>query len=37
LDRYPDICQNSPKNYCKDPAKHYREHGAAEHRIWGCR
>lgn len=36
LDRYPDICQNSPKNYCKDPAAHYRDHGQREGRIWGC-
>ena len=36
LDRYPDICVNSPKSYCKDPAAHYRNHGRAEGRIWGC-
>jgi hypothetical protein len=35
LQRYPDICQNS-KPYCKDPAAHYRNHGRAEGRIWGC-
>lgn len=37
LNRYPDICINSPRNYCLDPAKHYREHGRFEGRIWGCR
>ncbi|MES2857334.1 MAG: hypothetical protein V4692_15800 [Bdellovibrionota bacterium] len=37
LNRYPDICQNSPNNYCRDPLKHYNEHGRREGRIWGCR
>jgi hypothetical protein len=37
LHRYPDICINSPKNYCKDPMKHYLDHGQQEGRIWGCR
>lgn len=36
LNRYPDICQNSPRNYCLDPEKHYREHGRGEGRTWGC-
>jgi hypothetical protein len=35
LQRYPDICQASA-TYCKDPAAHYRNHGRAEGRIWGC-
>ncbi|MES3036693.1 MAG: hypothetical protein V4736_02190, partial [Bdellovibrionota bacterium] len=37
LHRYPDICLNSPKNFCKNPEKHYRQHGQQEGRIWGCR
>jgi hypothetical protein len=35
LERYTDICQNS-RPYCKDPAAHYRNHGRAEGRVWGC-
>lgn len=36
LQRYPDICQNSPKNYCRNPAKHFQDYGSHEGRIWGC-
>ncbi|MES3037766.1 MAG: DUF4360 domain-containing protein [Bdellovibrionota bacterium] len=36
LERYPDICAASPKNFCRNPEKHYRQHGQFEGRIWGC-
>ncbi|MES3037332.1 MAG: hypothetical protein V4736_05435 [Bdellovibrionota bacterium] len=36
LKRYPDICQNSPTNYCLNPTKHWLEHGMSELRLWGC-
>jgi hypothetical protein len=36
LQRYPDICKNSPDEFCKSPSNHYDKFGKFESRIWGC-